>query len=82
MDKPRRKKATRKQREERRALNAKIFNEGFQKGWELCEQFYRNKISGETTSGTSNESIREGLRGLQLCEFYSTESFDLKELGE
>lgn len=44
MEKPRRKKATRKQREARRALNAKIYNEGFQKGWELCEEMYAQKL--------------------------------------
>lgn len=42
--KPKKKKATRKQREARRALNAQIYNEGFQKGWELCEQMHENKM--------------------------------------
>lgn len=43
-NKPKRKKATRKQREARRALHAKIYSEGFEKGYEMCERIYQQRL--------------------------------------
>lgn len=44
MEQKRRKKLTRKQREARRARYAEVYNEGFQKGWELAEATFQVKM--------------------------------------